>query len=83
MRQIFKDPIERLLYLSLVVLFIAAGLGIAIISIELNTLNTLGKSIQTEAKATREHTDCVAELLTKANRGSVRIQDLTNCKIGP
>lgn len=81
--KLLTDPVERLLYLALVVLFLAGGLGIAIISIEINSLNTLTGSIKSEALVTRQHTDCVANLLAQPNRGSIRIQDLEDCRIGP
>lgn len=81
-RPILKDPIERLLYLSLVVLILAAGLGIIIITIELHTLNVLGKNIQTQATTVERHTDCVALLLTQPDRASLRITNLENCRIG-
>jgi hypothetical protein len=80
-----RDPVERLLYLSLVVLFIAGGLGIVIVALQLNTLNQLGNSIKQQANVVERHTDCVAFLLSQpaADRGSLRIQDLQNCRIGP
>jgi hypothetical protein len=81
--KIFGDPIERLLYLSLVVLFIAGGLGIYIVSLQLQTIDSLSKDIQTQALATRNHTDCVALLLTQPNHQQLRIQNLQDCKIGP
>jgi hypothetical protein len=81
--RIFNDPVERLLYLSLVVLFLAGGLGILIVSLQLRTINQLGKSIQQQAITVERHTDCVAYLLSQPDHAAVHIQDLQDCKVGP
>lgn len=81
--KLLQDPVERLLYISLAVVFLIillSGIGIVV---RLHDQNTLEQQIKEEAQITRAHTDCVALLLTQPNRGSLRIQDLQSCKIGP
>lgn len=81
----FKDPIERLLYITLAVfmlIILLSGIGVYV---RLHDQQQIIQNIQTQSVLTREHTDCVALLLTKPgpNRGALRIQDLNNCKVGP
>lgn len=78
-----KDPIERLLYISLAVVFIIILLSAIGVYVRLHDQGQLVQEIKQQTEITNAHLDCVALLLTQQNRGAVRIQDLHNCKIGP
>ncbi len=92
--KLLQDPVERLLYLNLAAMFALVLLIGAKIIVKLhNQVKTDRKIKQTVTelendKAARDkiilnHLDCVASLLSQPNRGSVRIIDLQNCKLGP
>ncbi len=79
----FKDPIEQLLYVSLAVLMliiVLTGIGVAV---RYHEDQNQTKALQQVVQKEDAHLDCVALLLTKPNRGNLRIQDLNNCRIGP
>ncbi len=78
-----RDPVEQLLYISLAVLMLIIILSAIGVSVRLHDQQQIEQSIEHEALLTRQHTDCVALLLTQPHRATVRIQDLTNCRIGP
>ncbi len=81
--KLLQDPVERLLYISLAILMLIillTGVGIAV---RLHEDDMQAKQLQGAVQKENDHLDCVALLLTKPNRGNLRIQDLNNCKIGP
>lgn len=77
-----KDPIERLLYISLAVLMLIIVLSAIGVFVRLQENRSQTKSLQNVVQQEDAHVDCVALLLSQPNRAELHIQDLSNCKIG-
>lgn len=81
--RILRDPVEQLLYISLAVLMLIIILSAVGVAVRFQEDQKQARELQQVVERENSHVDCVALLLTKSNRGNLRIQDLNNCRIGP
>lgn len=88
----FPTTIERLLYLTLLLVFLALTIGVGALFIAVqNQLRLTGDihdavtEIKTDKMTTDklvlDHINCIAIFLSQPNRAQVRISDIENCKI--
>ena len=75
----FGDPVERLLYVTLLAVFVAIAITVGAVSIQIRKLSDLGHSIQDQAAITREHTDCLT-ILSSTNSGPLSNETLQACE---
>lgn len=91
---VMPSTVERLLYFTILMIFLGISLAIGLVYIQLHNQATISKEIQRAVaelksdKAARDkvildHTDCIAFFLSQPNRAEIRISDIQNCKLAP
>lgn len=95
--KILKDPVERLLYISLATSFVAVGVGFSILYAQMEAqkrgadrTNQIIEEI--DARTTRleqqssqqtQYIQCIADFFARSNRMALTLSDLDSCTIMP
>lgn len=91
---VMPSTVERLLYLTLLLIFAAVSLGVGAVWLQLRSQATITKEVQKAVadlksdkalsdKVILDHTNCIAFFLSQPNRAQIRISDIQNCKLAP
>jgi hypothetical protein len=90
--KVMPSAVERLLYLTLLMIFIGVSMAIFVLYAQLQAQERVSREIKqavnelkldktAKDKIILDHINCIALFLSQPNRPNVRIEDVENCKI--